>query len=212
MRPRPFLTAPSGRTYTRVPVSQVLLGFRNLSVRIAIFVALAALLVWFLGGSLFPRAEGIVRGAVEVGRAGEGLATVRLVEIVHPIASLPSERVTWMLEIAEPRLVGSRFEPCSDVPLLVDAGSLTSVSDPTGFRTAYFVGRKAGADPCSDCWCVFAIGGYERSPREVHAYPDRLEAERQIARIAMGLPAQDPAAAAAAREAMLRAGDPATGG
>lgn len=193
-------------------MSQVLLGFRNLSVRIAVFVALAALLVWFLGGSLFPRAEGIVRGMAEVGRAGEGLATVRLVEIVHPLSSLPSERVTWMLEIAESRLIGSRFEPCPDVPLLVDAGCLTSVSDPTGFRTAYFAGRKAGSDPCADCWIVFAIGGYERSPRQLHAYPDRLEAERQIARIAAGLPAQAPAQAAAAREAMLRAGDPASDG
>jgi len=38
-------------------VSQVLLGVRNLSLRIAVFVALAAALAWFLGGELFPRAK-----------------------------------------------------------------------------------------------------------------------------------------------------------
>jgi len=38
-------------------MGQVALGLRSLLVRLAIFVAMAALLAWALGGTLFPRAE-----------------------------------------------------------------------------------------------------------------------------------------------------------
>ncbi len=188
-------------------MSQVLLGVRNLSVRIAVFVVLAALLVWFLGGSLLPRANEIVVGTVDVGRAGEGLGRVRLVEVVHPRASLPSERVTFAVE-AEGEGVASSigldgFERCTTLPVLVEAGSLVSVADASAFRRAYFVARQAGGTD----WSLYAIGGYESCPREVHAYPDRYEAERQLARLVAGLEAQDPATAAAARDAALRAGD-----
>ncbi len=188
-------------------MSQVLLGVRNLSVRIAIFVALAALLVWFLGGSLFPRPDVVVWSTVDVGRAGEGLGKVRLVEIVHPRASLPSERVTFGIE-ATAGAAGSRygfdsFERCTTLPTLVEAGSLTSVADSSAYRVAYFVARHAG----SQTWSVYEIGGYESCPRELHAYPDRFEAERQIARVQAGLSVQEPTVAAAARDAALRAGD-----
>ena len=187
-------------------MSQVLLGVRNLSVRIAIFVLLAAVLVWFLGGSLFPRADEIVRGTVDVGRAGEGAGRVHLVEVVHPRSTLPSERVTFAVEAEGEGIastLGDGFERCTTLPTIVEAGSLVSVADPSAYRTAYFVARHAG----SDAWNLYEIGGYEGCPRALYAYPDRFEAERQIARVQAGLSVQDPAAAAAARDAALRAGD-----
>ena len=187
-------------------MSQVLLGVRNLSVRIAIFVLLAAVLVWFLGGSLFPRADEIVRGTVDVGRAGEGAGRVRLVEVVHPRSTLPSERVTFAVEAEGEGIastLGDGFERCTTLPTIVEAGSLVSVADPSAYRTAYFVARHAE----SDAWNLYEIGGYASCPRALHAYPDRFEAERQIARVQAGLSVQDPAAAAAARDAALRAGD-----
>lgn len=187
-------------------MSQVLLGVRNLSVRIAIFVLLAAVLVWFLGGSLFPRADEIVRGMVDVGRAGEGAGRVRLVEVVHPRSTLPSERVTFAVEAEGEGIastLGDGFERCTTLPTIVEAGSLVSVADPSAYRTAYFVARHAG----SDAWNLYEIGGYAGCPRALHAYPDRFEAERQIARAQVGLPVQEPAVAAAARDAAIRAGD-----
>ncbi|MFM1869045.1 MAG: hypothetical protein RL591_2453 [Planctomycetota bacterium] len=187
-------------------MSQVLLGVRNLSVRIAIFVVLAAILVWFLGGSLFPRADEIVRGTVDVGRAGEGAGRVRLIEVVHPRSTLPSERVTFAVEAEGEGIastLGDGFERCTTLPTIVEAGSLVSVADPSAYRTAYFVARHAG----SDAWNLYEIGGYEGCPRALHAYPDRFDAERQIARVQAGLSVQDPAAAAAARDGALRAGD-----
>lgn len=187
-------------------MSQVLLGVRNLSVRIAIFVLLAAVLVWFLGGSLFPRADEIVRGTVDVGRAGEGAGRVRLIEVVHPRSTLPSERVTFAVEAEGEGIastLGDGFERCTTLPTIVEAGSLVSVADPSAYRTAYFVARHAG----SDAWNLYEIGGYAGCPRALHAYPDRFEAERQIARAQASLPVQEPAVAAAARDAAVRAGD-----
>lgn len=183
-------------------MSQVLLGVRNLSVRVAIFVVLAAILVWFLGGSLFPRADRIVRGTVEIGRAGEGLGEMRLVEVVHPASTLPAERVTFDVEVTNGAIL-KPYDRCTTLPMIVEAGSLVSVADASAFRTAYFVARKADGT----AWTLFALGGYESCPRELHAYADRLEAERQLARVVAGLEAQDPADAAAARDATLRAGD-----
>lgn len=37
------------------PMGQILLGFRSLAVKIAVFVVLASLLAWILGGTLWPR-------------------------------------------------------------------------------------------------------------------------------------------------------------
>lgn|GEM_PF-936403 len=192
-------------------MSQVLLGFRNLSVRIAIFVALAASLVWFLGGSLFPRPDRVVHGVVDIGRAGEGLGKVRLVEVVHPLASLPSERVTFDLEVAGEGVGAAigfdSFQRCATLPVLVEAGSLTSVPDASAFRTAYFVARKSG----ETAWSVYAMQGYEACPSELYSYPDRLEAERQLARAVAGLsvqgPVLDPVQAAKQRARVLEPDD-----
>jgi hypothetical protein len=126
---------------------------------------------------------------------------------VHPRSTLPSERVTFAVEaegegIAS-TLGGDGFERCTTLPTIVEAGSLVSVADPSTYRTAYFVARHAG----SDAWNLYEIGGYEGCPRALHAYPDRFDAERQIARVQAGLSVQDPAVAAAARDAAIRAGD-----
>ncbi|MEI7877014.1 MAG: hypothetical protein WCI96_03725, partial [Planctomycetota bacterium] len=79
-------------------MSQVLLGVRNLSFRIAVFVALAALLVWFLGGSFLARPEVIVHATAMVETSGEGQVEVSLIQIVHPLSSIPSERSIFQIE------------------------------------------------------------------------------------------------------------------
>lgn len=180
-------------------MSQVLLGFRNLAVRIAIFVALAAVLVWFLGGSLLPKPTRIVHGEVEVGRAGEGLGSVRLVQVIHPIESLPSERQTWHVESD----ASGGWSACEKQAVWTEVTPLVAVRDDTGFGVAWFSARSAGG---SD-WTVHSIGGYEVCPNSHGAFPDRLEAERQIARVVAGLPVQTAEQARAARDAVLRAGE-----
>jgi hypothetical protein len=125
---------------------------------------------------------------------------------VHPRSTLPSERVTFAVEAEGEGIastLGDGFERCTTLPTIVEAGSLVSVADPSAYRTAYFVARHAG----SDAWNLYEIGGYAGCPRALHAYPDRFEAERQIARAQAGLPVQEPAGAAAERDAAVRAGD-----
>jgi hypothetical protein len=182
-----------------LPVSQVLLGFRNLAVRIAVFVALAAALVWFLGGSLLPKPTRILHGDAEVGRAGEGLGRVRLVQVIHPVESLPSERQTWHVETN----ANGSWSPCEQQPVWTAVSDLRVVRDGSGFGVAWFAARAAG----SDDWTVYSIGGYEACPKAQVTVADRLEAERQLARVGASLPLQGPAAGTAARDSVLRAGD-----
>ncbi len=185
-------------------MSQVLLGFRNLALRIAIFVALAAVLVWFLGGSLLARPDTVTVGNATVGRQDAGLAEIRLVQVVHPTSSLPSERITWHVESRDgARGVFGSFRPCEGQDLLVDATPLVEVLPDGITPEAWFAGRPAG----SRAWRLYRMGAYADCPEERGEYPDRLEAERQLARIATGRPLQPAAEAAAAREAVLRAGD-----
>jgi len=180
-------------------VSQVLLGFRNLAVRIAIFVALAAALVWFLGGSLLPKPTRILQEESEVGRAGEGLGRVRLVQVIHPVESLPSERQTWHIETN----ANGEWSPCEQQPVWTEVSEARVVRDDTGFGVAWFAARPAGGQS----WTVYSIGGYEACPKAQATVADRLEAERQIARVVAGLPVQSAEQSGAARERVLRAGE-----
>jgi len=180
-------------------VSQVLLGFRNLALRIAVFVALAALLVWFLGGNLLPKPTRILQKDSEVGRAGEGLGSVRLVQVIHPLESLPSERQTWHIETN----ANGDWSPCEQQPVWIEVSEMRVIRDDSGFGVAWFAARAAGGT----AWTVYSIGGYEACPKTQGTFPDRLEAERQLSRVKAGLALQQAGMAAAARDAVLRAGD-----
>lgn len=180
-------------------MSQVLLGFRNLAVRIAVFVALAAVLVWFLGGSLLPKPTRILHGDAEVGRAGDGLGRVRLVQVIHPVESLPAERQTWHIETN----ANGSWSACEQQPVWTEVSELMVARDGSGFGVAWFAARTAG----SDQWTIYSIGRYEACPEAQASVADRLEAERQLARVGASLPLQAAATQDAARDSVLRAGD-----
>jgi hypothetical protein len=180
-------------------VSQVLLGFRNLAFRIAVFVALAALLVWFLGGSLLPRATLIPQAAHRIGSPSEGAEDVRLVQVVAPKISLTAEPVLWRVELQSD--YGS-WKPCEGQDELVEATAFVDVTD-GGHPTIWFAGRPSGAT----VWKLYTMGPYAARPNPKGEVADRLEAERQLARVKAGMPLQTAEAAAAARDAVLRAGD-----
>lgn len=168
-------------------MSQVLLGVRNLSFRIAIFVALAAALAWFLGGELFPRAKSLPRATV----SDSGISA-RVVMWYTP-DGLVSERTQWRLEVDAGK-GPTRVEP-----------SWAEATDPV--ITAD--GRVHVGALASGVWSVWTVDPNGEPPTAVvsASYGDRLEVERQVARLAFGLPLQSAAAAADARESMLRAGD-----
>jgi hypothetical protein len=171
-------------------VSQVLLGVRNLSLRIAVFVALAAALAWFLGGELFPRAKSLAGSAV----SGAGVSA-RVVLWYTP-DGLVSERAQWRLEIDSGSGV-RRVEP-----------AWTAATEPViDANGTVFIGGLANGN-----WSVWSARAAESNAETIPAavlatFSDRLEVERQLARVAAGLPLQSAESAKSARDALLRAGD-----
>ena len=181
-------------------MSQVLLGFRNLAFRIAIFVVLAAILAWLLGGNLFARNQVIAVGAATTG-AGEGRVDVRLEQVIVPMTDLPSDRMYFRVGFDGEGGKGESDRLAQASPLLeVDAGGIN--------RAVWFAGEplKDGGG-ASGVWRVYRITPYATRPEMMLEVADRLEAERQLARLKAGLPLQSQEAAIGARDAVLRAGD-----
>ena len=179
-------------------MSQVLLGVRNLSLRIAVVAVIAVLLVWFLGGNLLPRTPTIAQSAHQLGSVSEGVE-VRLVQVFTPLELLPSEQVTFHIELNRAR---GGWKACADQDTLVDATVLVDVPHATE-ASVYFAGRMSGATS----WTIYAVGVSDSKPNARATVTDRLEAERQLARLAAGLSLQTAEQSAAARDALLHAGD-----
>lgn len=182
-------------------MSQVLLGFRNLALRIAIFVVLAAILVWLLGGNLFARNTVIQLGIASTG-VGDGRVEAQLQQVILPKTDLSSDRVFFRVRIdgdAKPSAAEQRFAHVS--PLVeVDPGGLN--------RAVWFAGEPLQASGgASGVWRVYRVTPYATAPETMLEVADRLEAERQLARVKAGMPLQNADAAAGAREAVLEAGD-----
>ncbi|MDZ4831049.1 MAG: hypothetical protein SGJ09_12745 [Phycisphaerae bacterium] len=165
-------------------MGQFALGIRSLVIKLAIFVAMAALLAWALGGTLFPRAEAADGPAVtwhaatwrlrlEVGGEHHGQARWHLVR-----ESANEKPEYWTL---------AGFEHWSDA-----AGPVATDS------TLYLAFRDRDAAE----WTVAAI---DDSGFATTILPDRFEVERQFARLRNGLPLQSAGDAAGARETVLRA-------
>ncbi len=182
-------------------MSQVLLGVRNLSLRIAVVAAIGVFLVWLLGGNLLPKADTIANEPVTLSASSDAPAPVRLVQVVNPLELLPSERVTWHVEIKQG---DTDWETCVGQATLVDATALVRANAP-GSSSAWFGGRTSGASS----WTLYKIDAtkLDAAPNAEETYTDRLEVERQLARAASGLAPQSADQTAASRESVLHAGD-----
>ncbi|MFM7050972.1 MAG: hypothetical protein ACKOYN_02400 [Planctomycetota bacterium] len=187
-------------------MSQVLLGFRNLAFRIAVFVALAALLVWFLGGTLTARNDIIVISTASTG-PGDGQVDVRLEQVVVPLSKLPSERTYLQVSAwdrTKPLQLKEGWQACATQDLLRHATGLLAVGQGATDRAVWFAGEPLDL---SGAWRIYRIEPWGSCPERMLEVGDRLEAERQLARVAAGLPLQPAEQARAARDAVLRAGD-----
>lgn len=189
-------------------MSQVALGLRSLVIKLAIFVAMAALLAWALGGTLWPRPERLRSSIValsddpakgnrvwyaidtEVGGRDRGQTSATLVRlkplrgthsatpVLPPPADDDEEREIWDEALA-PVPVG----PVDDA------------------KEMWVAARVRGTEG----WRLVRVG-VAGDVLERIEFPDRLEVERQLARVRTGLPVQSAEAAAAARGAMLGTG------
>jgi hypothetical protein len=153
-------------------MGQLALGLRSLLVKIAIFVVMAALLAWALGGTLWPRTE-----------------VVRLT----PVAFAGRQ---WFWQLA----VGGRERGQMRYRLMVAAASAGGRAAPVDDRWwADVAGPVVGGDglyyaglaapDVTGTWSLERIVGSVSAM--VLAAPDRLAVEQQLARVARGLAIQD---------------------
>jgi hypothetical protein len=169
-------------------MGQISLGIRSLLFRLTMFVVMAALLAWILGGTLWPRAE--VADFPKVAWQG---ASWWLREAVGG-----EERgmVRWTLlrQVGDERIEPWRNGPGEPEPWIAAVGPVVHGD------VLYVAYQALGAST----WTLAAISGSDSI--ETSTLADRLEVERQLARMRAGLAPQSAAEAAAAREAVLRAG------
>ncbi len=190
----------SDREITRTPplagpMGQVLLGLRSLFVRIAVFVTMAALLAWALGGTLWPRTSIRKIGTPIV---CNGVPIVLVHQVREPRATYGIATVG-----ADGKVAARTPKVEQMTPAWRDA--MTAVASPDG-ASAAFAFERGGT------WSI----GVVESPAELEAgggwsdWPviDRLEAARQLARFAAGLPLQDEETQRKARPGLLEADGP----
>lgn len=155
-------------------MGQVLLGFRSLLIKLALFVVFAALLAWALGGTLFPRPE--VKEFDSILFGGQ-----RWYWKVSMGGKDPGRgRIVWQLMQAgaddeDARPVGNRTWVEGVGPVVVG-------------EDLYFAGLPSH-NP-NEHWRIDRIDESLEIVEE-HLLPDRLAVEQQLARIREGLPVQD---------------------
>ena len=169
-------------------MGQLALGLRSLLIRLAVFVVMAALLAWALGGTLLPRAESAEYDAVEAGgRSWYWRLDVggRRIPELDPLA------VSWTLMVRD---ADGRAHPA------VDAGWVDVTGPVSGGDRIWFAGRADSA--ASTPWRLHEVrpaapGGADHALEDLGPLAGRLEAELQMARLAAG---RDRLTAAEVRE------------
>lgn len=189
-------------------MGQLLLGFRSLLVKIAIFVVMAALLAWALGGTLWPRPVVVENEPIQheatlwywsLSVGGDRMRGDRT-----------GNRPRWTMFVRmASRPEGLPF-PNSDSPAHFDqVAEPIKLEDGVAFA-GKLVERPKWAtwnSPDSGEWVLFIV--QDRQTFEAHPMPDRLAIEQQLARLEAGLDVQDEATILEQRSRVI---DPAAGG
>ncbi|UCD76133.1 MAG: hypothetical protein JSV91_04265 [Phycisphaerales bacterium] len=150
-------------------MGQVALGFKNLLIKVAVFVIMAALLAWVLGGELLPRPEVVDMSPVRF--AGKEYFWQL------SVGGRQRGRMVWRMMVAED---AGRSHPMDNV-------LWTEVAGPIVASDGLCYAGRASQDE-RQLWklvLVEASGVMTAFP-----LPDRLAVERQLARLQRGLPVQ----------------------
>jgi hypothetical protein len=160
-------------------MGQLALGLRSLVVKTAIFVVMAALLAWALGGTLWPREE-----------------TVEL-----PGVSCGDKLYNWQLAVGggeEPPIRWHLFvRRGEESPVVYRQFFWTDVSRILVIADSLYFGGQTGSGPTAS-WKLYQVIGDDEPNR--WAMPDRLAVEQQLDRIERGLAVQDAQEILAHRE------------
>jgi hypothetical protein len=159
-------------------MGQFALGIRSLLFKAAIFVVMAALLAWALGGTLFPRPS----------------------KTEFPALSFAGHDWMWRVSVYDRRAFESR-DPSQNIQwelIWIDSkGKTHRAADQTWVDVAgpvvngelmYFGGREG--DAVDRSWSIYVVDNASRVT-DRHFMPDRLAVEQQLARIKAGLPLQN---------------------
>lgn len=169
-------------------MGQFALGIRSLLIKGAIFVVMAALLAWALGGTLFPRPSRVELPAATFG----GRDWLWRLSAYGPRAletDDPQKRIQWELlwrnEQGDKRVL--------------DAPKWVEVAGPALHAETMYVGGRVAVSGSESAWTIFAVspdghGGFVI--RESILVSDRLSAEQQLMRLRNGYPLQDAATVA----------------
>lgn len=164
-------------------MGQLALGLRSLAIRLAIFVVMAALLAWALGGTLLPRAQSAEYDAVDA--AGRSWYW-RLDVGGHRIPELDPLGVRWTLMVRAPD--GPAHAALTD--------GWVDVTGPVALDERIWFAGRADSNPATE-WRLHevvpaAMGSLEHELRDLAPLSGRLEAELQLARLGAGRPAMGP--------------------
>lgn len=156
-------------------MGQVILGFRSLLIKLALFVLFAALLAWALGGTLFPRPE--VKEFDSIFYSGH-----RWYWKVSMGGKVPGrDRIAWELMMVA--------EPSEETPEAVGQQSWVDGVGPLVVNNGLYFAALASHNP-NEHWRIERIDDSLKIVEE-YIMPDRLAVEQQLARLGAGLPIQD---------------------
>jgi hypothetical protein len=154
-------------------MGQFALGIRSLLFKAAIFVVLAALLAWALGGTLFPRPSRTeFHAATFAGH--QWMWRVSVYDRRAFEKRDPAKTLQWELS----------WHDTNDKRQGLTEYAWTEVAGPVVSNNLMYFG---GFD---DEWVIYVINADSRVV-EQHAMPDRLAVEQQLARIQANLPIQN---------------------
>jgi hypothetical protein len=166
-------------------MGQFALGIRSLVIKATVFVIMAALLAWALGGTLWPRPH-VIELRDQGARVGDAQVFWRLT-----LEQRSQESPQWKLMMFSGK----------DAPSDLDSRTWADIAQPmSDGSVVHFGGRTHGGQ-----WFISRIQLPSRAVED-RLMPDRLAVEQQLARIAAGLPIQDAKTIAQQRAAVLDPG------
>ena len=167
-------------------MGQVILGFRSLIIKLALFFLFAALLAWALGGTLFPRPEVIEFESILFG----------------------NHRWYWKVSVGgrEPgqgRVIWQFMKSGDDdeSPAVVGDTAWVDGAGPVVVGESLYYGALASRN-LNEFWRIERIDETLEVIEEM-LMPDRLAVERQLARLSEGLSLQDMETILAQRSRVL---------
>jgi hypothetical protein len=171
-------------------MGQFALGIRSLLFKSVIFVIMAALLAWALGGTLFPRPEvaSFENDAVQFDQSKWFWRVL--------VGGKNDGEVRWELMM----LAAGESKPA-----VFASNGYVEVSGPVaGEDGLFYAGRTTGASS----WQIVRVDDEGQS--HTQSLPDRLAVEQQLARARVGLPLQDEQEIMRQRVRVLDPGDNST--